>query len=168
MLIEKYFLKNNTQNTIIQTDLSFTLVHTNFGEPMKLFRHYAFSYLGTQHFFAEPSLRNAALECAIKRVHGNQEGLKLNVTHRLLVYADHVNIWGGSIHAIRKYTKALVIASKEISLEVNAEKTKHMVISRDKNPEQNSDINIGNKFFRTVKQFKYLGTTQANQISIRE
>ena len=48
MLIEKYFLKNNTQNTIIQTDLSFTLVHTNFGEPIKLFRHYAFSYLGTQ------------------------------------------------------------------------------------------------------------------------
>ena len=32
-----------------------------------------------------------------------------------------------------------------------------MVISRDKNPEQNSDIKIGNKSFRTVKQFKIFG-----------
>jgi hypothetical protein len=30
---------------------------------------------------------------------------------------------GGSIHTIRKNTEALVIASKEIRLELNAEKT---------------------------------------------
>jgi hypothetical protein len=40
--------------------------------------------------------------------------LKLNGTHQVLIYADDVNILGGSIHAIRKNTEALLIASKEI------------------------------------------------------
>jgi hypothetical protein len=53
----------------------------------------------------------------------------LNGTHQLLVYADNVNIFGGSIHTVRKNTEALVIASYEIGLEVNAEETKFMVMS---------------------------------------
>jgi hypothetical protein len=55
--------------------------------------------------------------------------LKLNGTHQLLVYAN-VNILGESIHNKRENTEALVIANKEIGLEVNAEKTKFMVVSR--------------------------------------
>jgi hypothetical protein len=56
-------------------------------------------------------------------VQANQEGLKLNGTHQLLLYADDVTILGGSVHTIRKNTEALVIASKDISLEVSADKT---------------------------------------------
>ena len=48
--------------------------------------------------------------------------MKLNDTHQFLVRADDVNILGGSIHAIMKNTEALVVASKEIGLEENAEK----------------------------------------------
>ena len=40
--------------------------------------------------------------------------MKLNGTHQLLVYADDVNMLGGSIHAEREHTEALLIASKEI------------------------------------------------------
>jgi hypothetical protein len=49
-------------------------------------------------------------------VQANQEGLKLNGTHQLLVYADDVNILGGSIHTIRKNTKAFLTSSIAIPL----------------------------------------------------
>jgi hypothetical protein len=42
-------------------------------------------------------------------------------------------------------TEALLIASKEKDLEVNAEKTKHMVMSREQNIAQNSNTQTGNK-----------------------
>jgi hypothetical protein len=60
----------------------------------------------------------------IWRVQVKQDGLKLNATHLLLAYADDVNILGGSICAVKKDAEALVVATKEIGLEVNADKTK--------------------------------------------
>jgi len=78
-----------------------------------------------------PLLFNFALEYAIKRVQVNQDGLKLYGTHQILVYAYDVNIQGGSIYTIRKNAQALVVASMEIGLEVNADKTKYMVMSQD-------------------------------------
>ena len=58
-----------------------------------------------------------------------QDGLKLNGTHQLLVYADDVNTLGGSVRTITKTAQAFVVASKENGLEVNADKTKDMVMS---------------------------------------
>ena len=72
-------------------------------------------------------------------VHTNEEGLKLNSIHQLLVYANDVNILGESIRTTRKNTEVLVIAGKEIRLEVNSEKTKYMVMSRDQNVGQNGN-----------------------------
>ena len=43
-----------------------------------------------------PLLLNFCLECAIRRVQVNQDGLKLNGTHQILVNADDGNILGGS------------------------------------------------------------------------
>jgi len=40
-----------------------------------------------------------------------------------------VNVLVGSVHAIKKNTEALVIASKETGIEVNADKTKYIVMS---------------------------------------
>jgi hypothetical protein len=76
-----------------------------------------------------PLLFNFAfLEYTIRRVQVNQDGLKLNGTHQFLVYAD-LNILGRSVHTRKKGTETLVVASKEIRLEVNADETKDMVMS---------------------------------------
>ena len=50
--------------------------------------------------------------------HVKQDGLKLNFTHQLLVYADDVKILGGSVHTIKENAEALIVASKEIGLDV--------------------------------------------------
>jgi hypothetical protein len=39
-----------------------------------------------------------------------------------LVHADDVNMLGGSVYAIMRNTEALVVASKETGLKVNADK----------------------------------------------
>ena len=39
---------------------------------------------------------------------GKQDGLKLNGTHQLLVYADDVNMLVGSVCTMKKNTEALV------------------------------------------------------------
>ena len=59
--------------------------------------------------------------------------LKLIGTYQLHVYAEDVNILGGSVYTIKKNAAAVVVASKEIGLEVNADKTKNMVMSREQN-----------------------------------
>jgi len=71
------------------------------------------------------------LEYAIRRVKVKQDGLKLNGTHQLLVYADDVNRLGVSVHTVKKNTEAFVAVSMATVLEVNAHKTKYMVMFHD-------------------------------------
>ena len=91
-----------------------------------------------------PLLFNFALEFAIRRVQVNQHGLKLNGTHRLLVYADDVNILGWNLHSINKDPEALIVCSWEIWLEVNDDKTKCMVMFRDQNAGRSHNIKTDN------------------------
>jgi len=115
-----------------------------------------------------PLLFSFGLEYAIRRVQVNQENLKLNGTHQLLVYANDVNLLGGSVHTIKETAEALVVASKEIGLEVNADKTKYVVIFRNLNSGQSHSVKNDNSSFERVEGFKYLGTTLTNQNSVQE
>ena len=58
------------------------------------------------------------------------------------------------------------MASKEIRLEVNADKTKYMVMSRDQNAGRSHSMKSDNSSFERVEKFKYLGTTLTTQNSI--
>ena len=63
-------------------------------------------------------------------------------------------------------SKGLIVASKEIGLEVNGDKTEYMVMSGDQNVGRSNIIKTDNSSLARVEEFKYLGTTLTNQNSI--
>ena len=81
--------------------------------------------------------------------------MKLNGTHQLLAYADDVNILGGSIYTLKENAEALVAATREIGLEVSADKTKYMVMSGDQNVGRIYSVRIDNS---TSRGWKSLNT----------
>ena len=78
------------------------------------------------------------------------------------------NVLGRSIHTLKETAKGLVAATREIGLEVSADKTKYMVMSRYQNAARSHSIKIENSSFERVGKFRYLGTTLKNQNSIQE
>jgi hypothetical protein len=101
---------------------------------------------GLQQKHALSPLRfNFALEYTIRKVHVKQVGLKLNGTYQLLVCAYDVNLLGDNIDTVKKNTEALIDVITEVGLEVNAEKTKYMLMSRHQNAGQNHNIKTVNK-----------------------
>jgi len=57
---------------------------------------------------------------------------------------------------------ALKVASKESGLEVNVDKSKYIVASRDQNAGRSQNIKIDNSSFERVEQLKYFGTNLNN------
>ena len=91
--------------------------------------------------------------------------MKLNGSHRLLVYADDVRILKGSLHTYKKKnTDAFTVYSKETGLEVNADKTQYMAMSRDQNTGRSHSMKTDDRSFDRVEKFKYLGTTLTYKI----
>ena len=54
------------------------------------------------------------------------------------------------------------------TLEVNADKTKYMIMSRDQNAGRSHSMKIDSSSIERVEEFKYLGATLTNKIIFRK
>ena len=120
-----------------------------------------------------PLFFNIVLEYVTKSIKVNQDGLKLNGTHQLLVYVDDVNILAGSLYTTKENTDVLLVRGKEIGLEVNADKTRCMVMSRDENAGRSHNIKILWRSFERVEfnnlnKSKFYSGRYWEQIEVRE
>jgi len=72
-------------------------------------------------------------------------------------FYNKINILGGSILTLKEKAEALLVATREVGLEVSVDKTKYMVMSRDQNAGRNYSVRIDNSTFERVEEFKYFG-----------
>ena len=56
---------------------------------------------------------------------------------------------------MKENTEAFIVASKETGLEINADKTKYVVMSRDQDAGQSHSMKTDNSYFERVEEFKY-------------
>jgi hypothetical protein len=60
----------------------------------------------------------------------HHSGNFLNALHKLLVYSEYINLFSKNINTTKKKTDPPLVPSKDVGLEVNAEKIKYMLMSR--------------------------------------
>jgi hypothetical protein len=64
----------------------------------------------------------------------------------------------GGVYIIKENPDALAFASKDIGLEINADKTKYMFKVRDQIAKRILNMKTDRRSFEMVKEFKYLGS----------
>ena len=70
------------------------------------------------------------------------------------LYADYVNILALRVHTVKEKAGTFVVVGKETGLEVNVDRTKYMVMPRDRNAGRNH-MKINNSSFERVEELKY-------------
>jgi len=78
----------------------------------------------------------------------------LNGLNQLFVYADDVDLIGDDVDALQSNTDVLVEACDEIGLQVNIDKTKCMIRSRNTGNEGNKNIRIRDEVIETFKYYR--------------
>ena len=60
------------------------------------------------------------------------------------------------MHILKENAEALVAATRKIGLQVSADKTKYIVMSRDKSAGRIQSVRTDNSTFEMVEEFKYV------------
>ena len=95
-------------------------------------------------------------------------GLDMNGKYQLLVYANDVNMLGENLQTVRQNTLVLMKTCKDISQEVNSEKTKYMITFHHQSAVQNENVINGTLCFENVEKIKHLGIMVTKTNNIRE
>ena len=66
-------------------------------------------------------------------------------------------VLGGSVHTVKENSEALVVATKEIGIEINADKNKYMVMSRDRNAGRGHSVKIDNSSIESCGRVQIFG-----------
>jgi hypothetical protein len=69
---------------------------------------------------------------------GKPGGTEIKWGKSAALHADDMNLLGDDIDTLNKNTESLIDTSKKVSLEVNTEKTKYMLLSLHQNAGRNS------------------------------
>jgi hypothetical protein len=77
-----------------------------------------------------------------------------------------VNLLSENKDTVKK--KKGIYDNSEVGLEINTERTKHMLLSRHENAYHIRQIKIANRSFENISEFKYLGTAVTHQNVIQE
>jgi len=91
----------------------------------------------------------------------------LNVLNQQFVYADDVDLIGDDVDALHSNTDVLVEACDEIGVQVNLNRTRYMITSRNTGNEGNKIIRIRDEVIEKVNKFIYLGryVTSKNEVT---
>jgi hypothetical protein len=69
---------------------------------------------------------------------------------------------------MKENAETLIVADKEIGIEVNSDKSKYMIMFRDQNAGRSQNMKTDNRSFERVEDLKYLENILANQIFVQE
>jgi hypothetical protein len=84
-----------------------------------------------------------------------------------MVCTDDINLLQDNVNTTKKNTEALIDATKEVGLELNAE-NKIYVNVMSPECEENHNVKTADRYFENLAQFKFLGMTVTNQNLIHE
>lgn len=105
------------------------------------------------------------MQCALQTIVDN--GTIIFKSKHICAYADDIVLITRGPETLKDVFLELFTAAKKLGLEVNAEKTKYMVISPNEARRRRENITIANMTFENVESFVYLGAelNSANKIS---
>ena len=107
-----------------------------------------------------PILFNLALQKVIQSIKMFPSGIKIGKEQiNALVYADDIALIGKNEIEIRKLFAEMENIARKFDLQINQEKTKHMIVERESSLKKNKigHLKIKNYKFERVEHFKYLG-----------